>query len=200
MKKTLIGALASLSLAGFALAGSPESTTSTGTGGSGSIGTAASTDTRPTTGREPTAVNASDKSGMATDNELTGKVVKADKKTLYVEHMGAVVQLKLDKKTQYEDSLKSASDLKEGQEVRASFLVEKGTTNLATRIRLESDSGKGGSGFSTDLNRGVLPGGTPSLPPTGTEMRSSDLVPQPERNPSVPLPEEPGTPPGPPTY
>ena len=75
--------------------------------------------------------------------ELTGKVIKADSKTVYVDHMGAVVPLKVDKSTQFSDpNLKRAKDLQPGQEIRASYEVKE-TENVAKNISM---SGTGGSG------------------------------------------------------
>ncbi len=210
MKRTLLGALASLSLASMAFAGGdsslPKSTSTQqedtslntpATGGSGSSGTSSGTlgnsDTMggSTAQTPPPQDTLSDKSGMASGNELTGKVVKAERKLLYVEHMGAVVPLKIDNKTKFEDTLKSSKDLKQGQEIRASFTVENGTTNLATTVGLAS-GGTGGSGLSTDVNQDSTSAPVPSIPPA--DMGNNGTLPEPERSPSTPLPEEPGTP------
>lgn len=89
--------------------------------------------------------------------DISGEIVKADKNSVFLKSdQGAVVQLKVQKDTQFSKSspgsqqqgaqkeIKSARDLKEGQQVRASFEV-KGTDNLAKSISL--DEGIGGSGF-----------------------------------------------------
>jgi len=84
-------------------------------------------------------------SSSATGGELTGKVVKVDGKTIHVEHMGAIVPIKTDNNTKFTDgTLTRAKDLKEGQEIRASFKVKK-TDNVAQSISL-APGGTGGSG------------------------------------------------------
>jgi len=71
-------------------------------------------------------------------NEVTGKVVKADPNALWIDHMGAVIVLKLEPNTRFESAgITRAKDLKEGQEVRASFTVQNKTTNVAESISLE---------------------------------------------------------------
>lgn len=75
--------------------------------------------------------------------ELTGKVVKADSKHVWVDMQGTVVSLKVDKSTQFSDpTLKRAKDLQPGQEIRASYEVKE-TDNVAKNISM---SGTGGSG------------------------------------------------------
>jgi hypothetical protein len=102
-------------------------------------------------------------------NQLTGRVVKSDRKTIWVEHMGAIVPLKVDKNTQFADpSLKRASDLKEGDEIRASFEVRK-TDNVATNIQKSTDLGQGGSG--SDVGSDVM------VPDQGINQPSDTLPP-----------------------
>lgn len=93
-------------------------------------------------------------SSTASNNELTGTVVKISGKTLWMEHMGAVVPLKIGASTRFDDpSIKRVKDLKEGQEIRASFVVQGKTTNVAQSISLSNDtSGRGGSGFKDQVN------------------------------------------------
>ncbi|MFY2557577.1 hypothetical protein ACN469_08120 [Corallococcus terminator] len=76
--------------------------------------------------------------------ELSGKVVKAESSKVFVQDaQGAVVTLDIDKSTTFTDpTLKKAKDLKEGQEIRASFEVKE-TKNMAKSISL---SGTGGAG------------------------------------------------------
>lgn len=123
----------------------------------------------------------------ASGRELSGKVVKADSRTLYLEHMGAIVPLKLDDKTEFAgEGLKSSRDLAAGQEVRASFTVEKETTNVATRISLARAS-----------ERGTASGSSPRVPDdTGRTPRGDRPVPH-ERTPGMPpgeapIPRDPG--------
>lgn len=160
MTKRLIGLFATVALmgSGMAFAGDQakkqesQQQSQGAMGGSGSMGESQSGEMG--------------KSGMNTQvgsNELTGRVVKNDKKTLFVDHMGAIVPLKIDKNTQFNDpSLKKAADIKEGDEIRASFEVRK-TENVATSI--EKSTGTGGSGtevMSPDSSINQSPGTLPS--------------------------------------
>jgi hypothetical protein len=66
---------------------------------------------------------------------MRGRVLQASPSRLFLEHMGAVVEFKIDSAAQFSGGgVKSAADLSEGQEVRASFTVENNTTNVAKRI------------------------------------------------------------------
>lgn len=106
--------------------------------------------------------------------ELSGKVVKADSTKVFVQDaQGAVVPLDIDKSTQFTDPmLKKAKDLKEGQEIRASFEVKE-TKNMAKSISLSGtggtgkdvmspdssiNEGTGGSGMEHDKNSGDMGG------------------------------------------
>jgi hypothetical protein len=114
-------------------------------------------------------------------NQLTGRVVKSEKKTIWVEHMGAIVPLKIDKNTQFTDpSLKRATDIKEGDQIRASFEVRK-TDNVATSIGMSSGMGEGQGGSGSDVlkpDKGInQPSDT--LPPSpgtgGSGKEESDI-------------------------
>jgi hypothetical protein len=87
---------------------------------------------------------------------------------VWIEHQGAIVPLKIDKNTQFTDpSLKRAQDLREGDEIRASYEVRK-TDNVATSI--EKSQGTGGSGtevMSPDSSINESPGTLPSNNGTG---------------------------------
>jgi hypothetical protein len=119
--------------------------------------------------------------------QLSGTVVKADAGTLYLEHMGAIVPLKIDDETEFSgEGVKSSRDLTEGQEVRASFTVKNETTNVADRIAVASASGRAPAGT-----------GSQGTPPGGTERRPRPPVPS-ERGPGIPpdtqpIPRDPGT-------
>ncbi|WP_224369349.1 hypothetical protein [Hyalangium versicolor] len=112
-------------------------------------------------------------------NQLTGRVVKNDKKTVWIEHAGAIVPLKIDKNTQFADpSLKRAQDIKEGDEIRASFEIRK-TDNVATSIEKSTNSGMGGSGtevMSPDSSINQSPGTLPPNDGTGGSGRDSDVL------------------------
>lgn len=138
MTKKLIGVFASVALmsSGMALAHDKEKKeTQTqvqgGTGGSG------------TTGQYQGGSGTAEQLG---GNQLTGRVVKSDRSTIWVEHAGAIVPLKIDKNTHFTDpNVKRATDIKEGEQIRASFEVRK-TENVATSIGMSSGMGQGGSG------------------------------------------------------
>ena len=109
--------------------------------------------------------------------ELQGELVKMEGKMLWVKHMGALVPLKIDKNTRFDDK----KDLKEGQDVRASFTVKGKTTNLATSVSLQAGTGGSGSVQGT-----VIP----------EDSRLDDSLHRPampERTPAPALPEDPGT-------
>ncbi len=183
MKTKLIGLIASVALmgSGAALAGGdgkkydkPQSTQSQdSTGGSGQAGT-------------PSHMNQGSTQQLG-PNELIGRVVKSDKKMVWVEHAGAIVPLKIDKQTQFGDTnIKRAQDFREGDQIRASFEVRK-TDNVATSIQ-KSDSNLGGSGsMGSDTGGSGSDLGTPidqnTLPPspihdsTGGSGTGSDLNP-----------------------
>jgi hypothetical protein len=131
--------------------------------------------------------------------ELSGTVVKADGKTLYLEHMGAVVPLKIDEETQFSgEGVKGSRDLSEGQEVRASFTVEDETTNVAQRITVAGAAeprGPATQGMPPGHPEGMPPGHPPASP-EGVPGIPPDEPPVP-RDPGSPLPGDPGVPPGP---
>lgn len=109
--------------------------------------------------------------------ELTGRVVKAERKTVWVEHAGAIVPLKIDKSTQFTSpDIKRANDLNQGDEIRASFEV-KNTENVAKSIG-KADAATGGSG---DVMDDSLNQDQNTLPPApiddGTGGSGSDLTP-----------------------
>jgi len=67
--------------------------------------------------------------------ELSGKVIKSEANILYVEHMGAVVPMEIGRDTRF-SGVRSAEELAEGQEVRASFTVKGDTKNVADSVSL----------------------------------------------------------------
>jgi hypothetical protein len=97
--------------------------------------------------------------------EVAGTVARADARTLFLEDArGAVIPLKVDGKTRFEDAgVRSAADLRKGQQVRASFTV-RGTDNWATRISLGDALGTGTGGGGTG---GGGTGGQEPPPPQG---------------------------------
>jgi hypothetical protein len=172
--KKLIGVVTAVALMGSGAAfandqktkGSKQTQSQGATGGSGSMGSQA--------GQTGTTQQLS-------GNQLTGRVVKSDSKMVWLEHSGAIVPLKIDKNTQFTDpSLKTARDIKEGDEIRASFEVRK-TDNVATSIQ-KSSSGMGGSGTevmspdsSINQSPGTLPPSNDGTGGSGTDTSSPDI-------------------------
>jgi hypothetical protein len=106
-------------------------------------------------------------------NELTGKVVRADKNMVWIDHMGAVVPLKIESNTRFESAgVTKANELKEGQEIRASFTVKDKTNNVATTIWLEgATSGANKPGSDMEMHRGTAT--TPNRPSTLPEDKGT---------------------------
>jgi opacity protein-like surface antigen len=178
MTKKLIGVFASVALmsSGLALAHDKskqetQTQSQSSTGGSGSAGMGQQqSGQRGKSGQ----MGASEQLG---GNQLTGRVVKSEAKTIYVEHAGAIVPLKIDKNTQFTDpSLKRATDIKEGDQIRASFEVRK-TDNVATSIGMSSGMNEGQGGSGSDVlspDQGInQPSNT--LPPSGGTGGSGNL-------------------------
>lgn len=69
------------------------------------------------------------------EKELSGKVIKSEANTLYLEHMGAVVPIQIGRETRF-SGVRSAGELARGQEVRASFKVRNDTKNVADSVFL----------------------------------------------------------------
>jgi len=87
-----------------------------------------------------TAVRADERT--ASDRkELSGKVVKSDASTLYLEHMGAVVPIEIGQGTSF-SGVQGSDQLAEGQEVRASFTVKDDTKNVADSVSVGAPSGR----------------------------------------------------------
>ncbi len=84
-----------------------------------------------------TAACAAERAGAAAGEkkELSGRVIRSEADTLYVEHMGAVVPMEIGRETRF-SGVRSAAELAEGQEVRASFTVKNDTENIAESISL----------------------------------------------------------------
>jgi hypothetical protein len=90
------------------------------------------------------AARAEERAGAAAGEkkELSGKVIKSEANTLYLEHMGAVVPMQIGRETRF-SGLRSAGELAEGQEVRASFTVKNDTKNVADSISLGAPPTRG---------------------------------------------------------
>ncbi len=69
--------------------------------------------------------------------ELTGPIVKAERKTVWVNHLGAIVALAVEGTTQVAGpNISRAQDLRPGQTIQVSFVVQ-GVQNLARSIRVQ---------------------------------------------------------------
>lgn len=73
------------------------------------------------------------------EEKLEGTVARASSNMLELDHDGAIIPLKVDKNTQFTGDVKSARELKEGDQVRASFRLENGTSNVATSIEAKGE-------------------------------------------------------------
>ncbi len=111
-------------------------------------------------------------------------MVKAQKDMVWLQHMGAVVPVKVNDSTRFEDpTLKKATDLKEGQQVRARIEVQGKTNNVARSISMDN-AGTGGSGVE---------GWGDPLDGSGTGGSGAGDIQNTPPTPMDPLPEEPGT-------
>jgi hypothetical protein len=156
MMRKLIGLLGGLALIGTAWAADPNTKDKTqSTERTSSASTESTTsDKKSTTGageidRSKSSSQLGDSSGTLSKNELTGRVVRADNNMVWIDHLGAVVPLKIENNTKFESAgVTRAKDLKEGQEIRANFTVKDKTTNVATTIWLEGATSTGKTGAS----------------------------------------------------
>jgi len=169
MMKRLAGVVAgaallgSLAVANQDTVGSSPSTqagsqtgTEAGIGGGGTAGTGQ--------GQVPGVASGQIAETTTQGNQLIGTVVESKSHTLYLQHMGAVVPVRVDKETKLEGLAgKKVTDLKSGDEVQVNFLVKNRIENVATRISLPSatggsgleGSGLGGSEESRDEEKGI---------------------------------------------
>lgn len=139
-----------------------------GLGGSSTAGTSSGSATA-----SPSATGTLDTKHDMASTELIGKVVRADRGIVWVDHMGAVVPLKIESNTKFESAgVTKASDLKEGQEIRASFTVKDKTSNVASSIWLEGATSTGGSGSSMDRHNTVTSPNRPDTLPEGKGTES----------------------------
>jgi hypothetical protein len=173
MTRKLLGLCAAFTLVTSGVALANEGNKQQGTGGSAQEGTQ-----QPSTPSKMDQQHEQMQQGMSQtgSTELQGEVARVESKTIYVKHMGAVVPLKIDKDTKLDGKTFSKRDLKEGQEIRASFTVENGINNVADTIST-SDLGTGGAGMQQQQ---------PSTIPDD----STNLPSEPER---TPQPEDTGT-------
>ncbi|HEX8818938.1 MAG TPA: hypothetical protein VF794_03360 [Archangium sp.] len=125
------------------------------------------------------------------EKQVSGTVVKSSSTLVHVQTDQGVIPLKVGRDTKFEDpSVKRARDLKEGQQIRASFDI-KGTDNVAKSISLDASMGGsgldsdtginqqpgdvGGSGMGDDINKGNMGGSGGDLGGSGDVGGSGDL-------------------------
>ncbi len=86
---------------------------------------------------------------MMGPQEITGEVVRVERNQLYLRHQGIIVPLRIEQKTQFGGGL-TKEQLREGQQVRASFTVQDQVNNVATRIQ-PMGPGRGGAGMEQQM-------------------------------------------------
>jgi hypothetical protein len=152
MTKKLVGLVASVALlgSGLALAGDQERGKDTQTQSS-----------QPMGGEAIGGAGAQGQMGgtqQMGEKQISGTVVKSGANQLSLLTDNGVIAIKINKDTKFQDpSVKGAKDLKEGQQVRTSFTVEK-DSNVAKSISL--DTSMGGSGLDSDKGINQQPGDT----------------------------------------
>lgn len=166
MTKKLVGLFASVALlgSGLALAGDQErskdpqtqsspSLGSDATGGAGTQGQMGAQHGQAGVGTQGQMGVGSQQLG---EKQVTGTVVKSTANLLSLRTDNGIIAIKVDKATKFQDpAVKRARDLKEGQQVRASFDIQ-GSDNVAKSISL--DTNMGGSGLGTDQGINQQPG------------------------------------------
>ena len=128
-----------------------------GSGSQGQMGGTGSQDQMGSTGTQG-QVGGSQMAGaqQVGEKQVTGTVVKSSSTLLHLRTDNGIIPLKVGRDTKFEDpSVKRAKDLKEGQQIRASFDI-KGTDNVVKSISL--DTNMGGSGLDTDTGINQQPG------------------------------------------
>lgn len=157
--KKLVTAVAAVMLLGIApgaradnrmaQGGGGSSSEQGGMGGAGSTGSeggsAGSTGGMGSTGSSGTA-GGMGSTGMGMGQQsVEGRVLKADRSTITIEHNGAALPLSVASSTSFQ-GVKSAKDIKEGQQVRASFDLKKDKNELRSVEVLSGAGGAGGAG------------------------------------------------------
>ena len=137
--KKFIGMMAAAAVLGLAAGAQAQNGDIGGSGGTGSMG--------GTTG--------STEMGQPQAQQVEGKVLKADKNSITIEHMGAALPLQVQSSTSFQ-GVKSAKDIKEGSQVRASFSL-KGAKNELTSLEVLPSTGGTGS-YGTESETGTEKG------------------------------------------
>jgi len=181
MMKRLAGVLAGAALlGGLALAnqdtvgsspstqtGSEQQSTSTGegTGGSG-----LSESQTPAT--VPGTASGQIADVLPKGSQLIGTVVESKSHTLYLQHMGAVVPLRVDRNTRLDGLAgQKLTDLRTGDEVQVTFEVRNKIDNVALRIARPSATGGSGLGASEESrDQGLGGSGSAGTGATGEDV------------------------------
>ncbi len=90
------------------------------------------------------------------EKQIEGTVASATGTSVFIEHKGALIPLKVNKQTSIE-GVQSLRQAQEGSQVRASFKAgPQGTDNIATKLEFEGgqQQGQGGSGFEQQPQEG----------------------------------------------
>jgi hypothetical protein len=85
--------------------------------------------------------------------QVSGTVVKSSASMLHLRTDNGIIPLKVGRDVKIDDpNVKRVRDLKEGQQVRASFDIQ-GTDNVAKSISLDTNMGGSGMGGDTGINQ-----------------------------------------------
>jgi hypothetical protein len=149
--KTLLGALAGLALTGLA-AGALAQGSAGGSVSSNPSGSTSGTYGTGTTTGAPTATH-----------RIQGRVIKSSSDTVTILSRGVAIPLHVQSRTSFQ-GVKSASDLKEGEQVRASFELKDGSNQLDSLSLVSSATGSMGSKAGTGTG-GSMGGSSGSTSP-----------------------------------
>ncbi len=187
MTKHIVGVLATVALlgsgAGFAGGDKQHKAQSTQQMGKDATGGSGNQQAQPPSASDPAMQGQAMQGQALGEKQISGTVLKSSGSELTLRTESGVIAVKINKDTKFQDAtLKRARDLKEGQQVRTSFTVDK-DGNVAKTIML--DSGMGGSGLDTDpgINQGLdtqgmdRQGMEPSNVPAGHQDLNQGMAP-----------------------
>jgi hypothetical protein len=143
--KKLLGAVAGLALLGF-------------TGGANAQGMDQGSDSyNPSAGGSGTTSRGMQQPSMGMQS-IEGRVLKAERSSITIESQGAAIPLEVKRDTTFQGTgVRAAKDVKEGQQVRASFEMKNNKNELKS---LEVLGGAGGSGMQQPGTRSKSGSGT----------------------------------------
>ncbi len=131
--KTLAGALAGLLLAGVPVGAFAHGSSA---GGSASV---------PSSGSAAGASGAGGSAATGVKHQLSGRVLKSSSNTITVLSKGAAIPLGVQSSTKFGGGLSSAKDVKEGDQIRATYELKGGSNELTSVARVTSGT-QGASG------------------------------------------------------